>query len=400
MSATPATAATTPLPPVKCLLVDDLDDNLLVLSALLRRDGLELLLARSGTQALELALQHDFALALLDVHMPEMDGFELAELMRGSERTRHIPIIFVTAGDHDVHRVFKGYDSGAVDFLHKPIEPRVLVNKAEVFFQLHRQKQQLALQLSERTETLHLSEMLMAMLGHDLRGPLSAMLMSAMVIERRAENEAARQAAVRIQSSGRRMSRMIADLLDLARARLAGGIVVTPAAMELGAVLLRVVQESQAAHPDRDVQWEQQGDGEGSWDGDRLAQVASNLIGNALRHGEQHTPVRVRLDGRRADRVEFSVANAGVIPADLLPHVFDPFRSGRRASNESAGLGIGLYIVQQVVQAHGGSVAAESNEADGTCFRVDLPRRCDDLSAAGAADRSPRPSTTRASGRA
>ena len=362
------------LPPIKCLLVDDLDDNLLVLSALLRRDGLELLLARSGTEALELTLQHDIALALLDVHMPEMDGFELAELMRGSERTRHIPIIFVTAGDHDAHRVFKGYDSGAVDFLHKPIEPRVLVNKAEVFFQLHRQKQQLALQLHERTETLHLSEMLMAMLGHDLRGPLSAILMSAMVLERRADNEPSRQAAARIQSSGKRMSRMIADLLDLARARLAGGIVVTPAPMELGAVFQRVVQESQAANPGRDVRWEQTGDGEGRWDGDRLAQVASNLIGNAVRHGTPTEPVRVRFDGSAADRVEFSVANAGAIPADLLPHVFDPFRSGRHASNASSGLGIGLYIVQQVVQAHGGTVEVRSDEAIGTEFRVVLPR--------------------------
>ncbi len=373
MSTVPA-AASPALPPIKCLLVDDLDDNLLVLSALLRRDGLELLLARSGTEALELTLQNDIALAFLDVHMPEMDGFELAELMRGSERTRHIPIIFVTAGDHDAHRVFKGYDSGAVDFLYKPIEPRVLVNKAEVFFQLHRQKQQLALQLRERTETLHLSEMLMAMLGHDLRGPLSAILMSAMVLERRAENELSRQAAARIQSSGKRMSRMIADLLDLARARLAGGIVVTPAPMELGALLQRLVQESQAAHPDRELKWEQVGDGEGRWDGDRLAQVASNLIGNALRHGEATEPVRVRLDGRQPERVEFSVANAAAIPAELLPHVFDPFRSGRRASNESSGLGIGLYIVQQVVEAHGGTVGVESDGVRGTSFLVSLPR--------------------------
>lgn len=370
-----APAGTAPLlPPVKCLLVDDLDDNLLALSALLRRDGLELLLARSGVEALELMLQHDVALALLDVHMPEMDGFELAELMRGSERTRHIPIIFITAGEHDPLRIFKGYDSGAVDFLYKPIEPRVLANKAEVFFQLHRQKQQLAQQLVERTETLHLSEMLMAMLGHDLRGPLSAMLMAAMVIERRADNDATRQAAARIQSSGKRMSRMIADLLDLARARLAGGIVVTRAAMDLGAVLQRVVQESQAAQPERAIEWQQHGDGAGVWDADRLAQVASNLIGNALRHGDAAAPVQVHLDGRDPTSAVFTVANAGAIPAELLPHVFDPFRSGRHASGPTAGLGIGLYIVQQIVAAHGGSVTVESQEGEATVFRVGLPR--------------------------
>src|SRR6185369_6203936 len=108
---------------VKCLLVDDRAENLLALSTLLRRDDVELLTARSGAHALDLLLSHDVALALLDVQMPEMDGFELAELMRGSERTRHVPIIFVTAASHDQHRVFKGYETGAVDFLYKPLDP-------------------------------------------------------------------------------------------------------------------------------------------------------------------------------------------------------------------------------------------------------------------------------------
>ena len=156
---------------MKCLLVDDLEENLLALAALLQRPDLEILTARSGREALELLLVHDVALAFLDVQMPEMDGFELAELMRGSERTRQVPIIFVTAGARDQHRLFKGYESGAVDFLFKPIEPHILQNKADVFFQLHRHKQQLAHELREKTETLRLNEMLTAVLSHDLRSP-------------------------------------------------------------------------------------------------------------------------------------------------------------------------------------------------------------------------------------
>ena len=139
----------------KCLLVDDVEENLIALEALLQRDGLDILKAQSGPEALELLLAHDdVALALLDVQMPEMNGFELAELIRGSERTRHIPLIFMTAGSREQNWQFRGYESGAVDFLYKPIDPHMLTNKASVFFELHRRKQALAHELRARTEAL------------------------------------------------------------------------------------------------------------------------------------------------------------------------------------------------------------------------------------------------------
>lgn len=135
--------------PVHFLLVDDLEENLISLEALLRRDDLVLLKARSGDEALELLLQHEVALALVDVQMPGLNGFELAELMRGNERTRRIPIIFVTAGSADGQRRFRGYETGAVDFIQKPIEADILRSKADVFFELYRQRQQLAVQRDE-----------------------------------------------------------------------------------------------------------------------------------------------------------------------------------------------------------------------------------------------------------
>ena len=361
--------------PVKCLLVDDLEENLLALSALLRADDVEVLTARSGAEALELLLLHDVALAFVDVQMPGMDGFELAELMRGSERTRHVPIIFVTAGAHDQHRVFKGYDSGAVDFLYKPVEPRILRNKAEVFFQLYRQKQQLARELQERTETLRLNEMFVAVLGHDLRNPLSAIITSAHLLLRGSEDKLVQEVAGRRLGSGKWMSRMINDMLDLARARLAGGIVLKREPCDFGALVQRVVEEHRVASPGRRIEVRLEGDLKGEWDADRLAQVASNLIGNSLQHGERDAAVQVRVDGTREDAVVLSVANAGAIPADVLPHVFDPFRGGQRQLGRGDGLGLGLYIVQQIVQAHEGSVEVQSGDAEHTLFRVTMPRR-------------------------
>ena len=361
--------------PVKCLLVDDLEENLLALSALLRGDGVELLLARSAAEALELLLVHDdVALAFLDVQMPETDGFELAELMRGSARTSRIPLIFVTAGSNDQHRMFKGYESGAVDFLFKPIDPRILKNKAEIFFRLHRQQQQLAQDLKERNETLRLNELFVAMLGHDLRTPLTALLVTAQALgPRSGDAEFVRQAAARLQSSGKRMKRLIDDLFDLARARLGEGIALNVARAELNEPLTRVVDEHRAAWPQRRVVFDATGDLSGVWDAHQLGRVAANLIGNALQHGEAASDVVVTVDGRHDERVVLSVANQGLVPADMLPHLFDPFRVGGGSSAQSGGLGLGLFIVAQIVKAHGGRVEV-SSEAQQTRFEVTLPR--------------------------
>src|SRR5581483_432759 len=359
---------------VKCLLVDDLEENLLALSALLRRDDVEILQARSGAEALELLLAHDVALAFLDVQMPDMDGFELAELMRGSERTRHVPIIFVTAGVRDQYRLFKGYDTGAVDFLYKPIDPHILNSKADVFFQVHRQKQQLARQLDELTQTLRLNELFTAVLGHDLRNPLSAILNSANLLEQVSKEDVVKQSAARMLNSGRRMSRMIDDMLDLTRARLGGGIPLRRQAIDFGQLVQRVIQEHQVSSPERSFQTHQEGNLSGHWDADRLAQVTSNLIGNALEHGESKDPVTVALNGTRPDVVTLAVTNTGVIPEDVLPHLFDPFRGGQRhLGGRGDGLGLGLYIVQQIVLAHGGQVDVKSDSGR-TTFLVRLPR--------------------------
>lgn len=359
---------------VKCLVVDDLDENLLAMSALLNSDDVEVLLARSGPDALEILLAHDVALALLDVQMPEMDGFQLAELMRGSDRTRHIPIIFVTAGARDQYRVFKGYESGAVDFLYKPVETHILRNKAEVFFQLHRQKQQLVRELADRTETLRFNEMFTAVLGHDLRNPLHAILLSAEVLARVSTSDVVTQTAARIQSSSKRMQRMIEDLLDLTRLRLADGISLKREFSDLGHVLGPVVHEHQAAFPKCPIVVERTGDLGGTWDGDRLAQVVSNLIGNACQHGTAGEPVQVRLDGSHPEAVELTVTNKGCIDPDVVPVIFDPFRGRERKARRGEGLGLGLYIAQQLVRAHGGTIEARSREPEGTTFTIRIPR--------------------------
>jgi signal transduction histidine kinase len=307
------------------------------------------------------------ALALLDVNMPDMDGFALAEMMRSVERTRHVPIIFVTAATQEQHREFRGYDAGAVDFLFKPIDPRILRHKTETFYQLHRQKQQLE-------ETLHFNETLMAVVGHDLRNPLHAMVLGADLILADPTSENNRKTATRLKSSSRRMQRMIDDLFDLARARLGGGIPIVPAPTDLTLIVKRVLAELETAHPERSITFSHQGNASGLWDGDRLAQVVSNLLTNSLRHGAKDAPVEVSVSAVD-DQLTLTVHNAGVIPDDVRGGLFDPFRSSNKGVARGEGLGLGLFIVQHLVLGHGGAVDFQSSASEGTTFRVVLPRQ-------------------------
>jgi response regulator RpfG family c-di-GMP phosphodiesterase len=210
--------------PINFLLVDDLEENLLALEALLQREGLACLKARSGDEALELLLVHDVALALLDVQMPGMDGFQLAEFMRGAERSRHIPIIFLTAGSADRQRRFRGYEAGAVDFIQKPIEADILRSKADVFFDLHQQHRQILLQRDElaayasalKTVDRHKNEFL-AVLGHELRNPVMALGAGLHLLKRPHDPEKVTEIRAQMDRQVSHLSRLVEDLLDISR---------------------------------------------------------------------------------------------------------------------------------------------------------------------------------------
>jgi signal transduction histidine kinase len=353
----------------KVLLVDDVAENLVALAALLREDGVESMCARSGREALELLLVHEIALALVDVQMPEMDGFELAELMRGSARTRQVPIIFITAAGEEARRIFAGYEAGAVDFLFKPIDERVLRSKCSVFLDLHRGRVELQ-------EQLRLNELLMAAVGHDLRNPLSAVLMASELLQEMCDDPEQLRVVKRIRSSGKHMTRLIDDLFDTARVRLdKGGIILdrTPRT-DLHAIAETVVGELASGSSRRELTVTSVGDPLGHWDKERLTRVLSNLVGNAVRHGRHNTAIRIEVDGQANDAVVVRVSNQGEIAAELLPQLWEPFKRSKSAGTRSAGgLGLGLYIVKQIALAHGGTVEARV-AGDTTTFELHLPR--------------------------
>jgi two-component system sensor histidine kinase/response regulator len=360
-------------PDILVLVVDDVPQNLVAIGALLTRPGLKVLQAASGTQALETLLVHDVAVALVDVQMPQMDGFELAELLRGSDRTRNVPLIFLTASASDPTRTFRGYEAGAVDFLHKPIDPHVLRNKVDVFVQLHAQRRKLSEQLEQLRQALRTNEVFVAVLGHDLRNPLSAVINGAELLPRISEDERVRRVAGTIRRSGDRMLRMVEQLLDVARIR-AGRIEMRAQERDLVDVCRALVDElDRHGEPSR-IELEAEGLTVGRFDPDRIGAAVSNLLGNALQHGAAGTKIRLRIDGTEARMLKMQVANEGVIPEAVLATLFEPFHASGPGGQHHGGLGLGLYIVQQFVAAHGGTVRADSGEPDGTVFDVTLPR--------------------------
>lgn len=360
-----------PPEPVNVLAVDDTPENLVALARLLDRPGLNLIEARSGDEALEALLAQDVALALLDVHMPGMDGFELAELMRGSERTRHVPIIFLTASGRERSRMFQGYEAGAVDYLVKPLDSRLLVSKVEVFAQLHRQRRLLARQLEQIQRAQGMSDLFLGVLGHDLRNPLSTVVTGAALLERRADDpELTRRKAATIQRAAWRMERLIQQLLDFAQARVRGGIPVHPVAADLVAIVQQALAELEGPAAQR-IHTRMTGDCAGLWDADRLMQVVSNLIGNALEHGDGEGRIDVELDGGAPAEVRLQVSNRGVIPHATREVLFDPFKP---PAMRARGTGLGLYIVDQIVRAHRGRIEVASDEDSGTRVQVRLPR--------------------------
>ncbi|SEO06123.1 Signal transduction histidine kinase [Duganella sp. CF517] len=389
----------------KILVVNDDANSLFALTSLLaqwaEQECYEVLAARSGQEALRQVLMHDFAVILLDVNMPGMDGFETAEAIHQRARSADIPIIFITAFLADELDRLKAYQRGAVDFLFTPVIPQILYAKIAVFVALAVKNEELkkqARQLSQRTTELtatnkrltreiedrqvaerqnHAKDEFLAMLGHELRNPLSAISSAASLIGLPGvSTDGVQRAKKIIQRQSQHLGRIVDDLLDLSRA-MSGKILLNRAPLDLSALVAHTLETFRATGRSGDYQLIQ--DLDPGWiDGDatRLEQIASNLIDNALKY----TPPGGRIEVRtwtENDDVVLSVRDTGVgISADLLPHVFDVFVQGSSTLDRAqGGLGIGLSLVRRLTELHGGSIEAESKgPGGGSTFTLRMPR--------------------------
>jgi signal transduction histidine kinase len=230
-------------------------------------------------------------------------------------------------------------------------------------------------ELANLSEALRRNELVIGVLAHDLRNPLAAIVSATQLLRLGATDQDMLRPLERIASSASRIERMVGQLLDTARLRVDGGFGVAPVRVDLRDLTRRVVDELLVAHSGRRIEIEALGDTHGAWDRDRLEQALSNLVSNALVHGEQACSVRVRVDGSTRSFVTIEVTNRGSIPEHVRARVFDPFCGAElRAGRRSRGLGLGLFITRQIVAAHHGTIELRSAASDTTTFVIRLPR--------------------------
>ena len=391
---------------VKILLVDDLKDNLLALEALLKRDDIEIFKAKSGTDALELLVPHEFALALIDVQMPGMSGFELAELIRGTNQTKTVPIIFVSATAKDLSFSFKGYESGAVDFLLKPLDSHAVKSKVNIFIELYRQKMELKNQLETITRNQKEQEELLAKLkktqgeleqavrnrdeflsiaSHELKTPITSLKMQLQLAERglkKGENPSLEKQKKMLDLSLRQVNRLtslVEDLLDVSRIQsgcMSFNLEETNLSELIHETVERFSDQLTSSQCKLDLSIEPQV--KGKLDRGRIDQVLVNLISNALKYAAGK-PIHIELKNLRTGTAQIFVRDEGSgIPKEHQARIFEKFERAISSRNIS-GLGLGLFITRQIVEGHHGTISVQSEVGQGTSFAVILPLEYSDL---------------------
>jgi two-component system, sensor histidine kinase len=376
---------------LEILIVDDMKDNLLALNALLERDDVIIHQALSGNLALELLMKHDFCLALLDVQMPGMSGFELAEFMRGSKKTKNIPIIFVTATANEKSFSFKGYESGAVDFLLKPLDPHAVKSKVNIFVSLYRQTKELRAQLEMITglveelkhaktgaEKANCSKtQFLANMSHEIRTPVGAILGFIDLMKNPGNTvEQNQNYNLIVERNSRQLLRLIDDILDLSKVE-AGMMTTEAVEFSLSDMLGDFTSIMNFKAEEKGIEFRFSTttlipDVICS-DPVRLRQILTNIVGNALKFTERgHVELKIEF---QEPILTFTVQDTGLgISNEHVAKLFRPFsQADTSTTRRFGGTGLGLALSRRLAESLGGRLElTKSDESLGSIFRIEV----------------------------
>ena len=365
----------------KILIVDDKPENLIALRTVLKDLDIELVEASNGNDALKASLHHRFALALLDIQMPEMDGYELAEILREEEKTAQMPFIFISAVYTDNLNVFKGYEKGAFSFITKPFQPEILINKVKFFIEKH--KQELSLielneELKHKNDELELMnkelESFSYSISHDLRAPLRSINGFSEVLKQDYEknlDQEGKHILSRIIEGGLKMNSLIDSMLSLSRL---GRKELVKQQINMQALVNSVIKELNAEKENNHILWHIKQLLSIKGDPELLRQVYMNLISNAIKYSSKRLTPEIEIGSMtKNNEVVYYVKDNGVgFNMKYQDKLFGVFQR-LHGVQEFDGNGVGLAIVKRIVNRHGGTVWAEGEINMGSTFSFTLP---------------------------
>jgi len=370
---------------INLLLVDDRPENLLALEAILDSPHYHLIKAVSGEDALKCLLKEDFAVILLDVQMPDLDGFETAELIKKRDQSKHIPIIFLTALSQDEEHIFKGYSVGAVDYILKPYNIDVLKSKVAVFVDLYKKSRQLVQEQKARTEAEESSRIkseFVSNVSHELRTPLNAILgYTALLLDGTFTpiDENLKTPLEGIYRNANDLLKLVNNILDLSKLE-AGKLSVFLEELDLSVLVEEVSKTMKLFIENKSLELHRnQIDDLPPIVSDRvkIKQILTNLICNAIKFTQRGS---IRITGRNRPEkggVEIAIQDTGVgIRAEELDKIFTAFHQADASyTREYGGVGLGLKIVKDLLRLLKGEIAVESLYGEGSIFTIFLPYR-------------------------
>ena len=362
----------------KLLIVDDQPNNLKAFSKLLSEFNVDIMTAQSGNKALQLALSHEFSLVLMDVQMPDMDGYETADLLLNIESNEHVSIIFITAAYKDADHQIRGYRCGAVDYLEKPVDDRILLSKVSIFIKLWEQQKKLEQQVLLYDKANNAKSKFLSSMSHELRTPLNAILGFGQILKLDSDpslSEDQKENVDYILSSGKHLLNLINDVLELSTIE-GGKLMLSIENIDLIDVMKDTLSLLQPITMKANIQLQLKTNLAlvVLADYTKLKQVLINLISNAIKYNKPNGSVTVEWSKTADNKVIITVTDTGIgIPKDQYKKVFGAFNRLGQEQSDIEGTGIGLVVTKNIIEMMGGTIGFDSVEEQGSTFWIEIP---------------------------
>ena len=364
------------------LIVDDAPENIISLKKVLEKNGFEVDTASSGEEALKKILKKSYVLIILDVQMPGMDGFEVAEAISGYSKAKETAIIFLSAASANVNLITRGYSSGGLDYISKPVDMNILLLKVKTFYRIYEQSRALnemqkALreEIEFRKEAERKKDEFISIASHELKTPMTSIKGYIQLLERSLDKndiETVRTRVRKVQNQVEKLNLLIADLLDISKIE-SGKLKFNKTSFSFDDLLDHLLETMQQANPQMKII--RKGTSAGMIHGDemRIEQVIVNFITNAIKYAPDTEEIEISIL-KRDESLYFSVKDFGIgMPKEHLAKIFDKFYRIEETSERFQGLGIGLYICREIIERHEGTIGAISAPGEGSEFYFTIP---------------------------